>query len=622
MKDENKTKAQLIKELGSLRQQIALLDQPRDKGKRTKQGAAAEAHLFYSLASIAASQFSDDEILQRCLNIVCEYVGWPVGHLYVEASDGTGELAPTAIWHLDNPENFEVFRTVTERTRFASGVGLPGRVSSSGEPAWIPDVQQDTNFPRNQLAKDIGVRAAFGFPIKIGSKTVAVLEFFTDKSEEPNQHVLDVMRMLGIQFGRVLERRRTEEELQEARDELEKRVAERTAELTQANETLRTEITQRRQDVEEKNKHFAFIENSPDFIALAALDGTLLNVNPAGRELVGLASLEQACSKSIPDYLTEEGLKASLEIEQPAVIAHGQWQGESTLRHFKTGAAIPVEIKSFVIRHPDTNEPMGLATVQHDITDRKRAEEELRQSEEKFRSVFENATEGIFRTTPDGHYLMANPALAAMYGYDSPEELMAVLTDIEHQLYAQPEIRTRFISEICGGASVSRFESQVNRKDGSIIWISEAAQAICDDEGETLYYQGTVTDITERKHAEEQLSRAQEREALHLEQTPLAVIEWNLDFEVAAWNPGAERIFGYSRGEAMGRHASIVVPEHYGAHVDTVWEQLLQQTGGTQSRGRGGETWRRREGSISRFGPSLLTIYQQSAGTNPACGRH
>ena len=158
MKDKYKTKAQLINDLESLRQQVALLNKPQDKNKRSEQGTAAEAHLFYSLASIAASQASNDEILHRCLNIVCEYVGWPVGHLYVEASDGTGELAPTAIWHLDNPEKFRVFRTVTERTRFAPGVGLPGRVLSSGEPAWIPDVQRDKNFPRNKLAKDIGVR--------------------------------------------------------------------------------------------------------------------------------------------------------------------------------------------------------------------------------------------------------------------------------------------------------------------------------------------------------------------------------------------------------------------------------------------------------------------------------
>ena len=113
---------------------------------------------------------------------------------------------------------------MTERTRFAPGVGLPGRVLSSGDPAWIPDVQQDKNFPRNKLAWDIGVRGAFGFPVSIGSQIVAVLEFFTHRSMEPDEHVLEIMRMVGIQFGRILERQRAEQALREAQDELERRI--------------------------------------------------------------------------------------------------------------------------------------------------------------------------------------------------------------------------------------------------------------------------------------------------------------------------------------------------------------------------------------------------------------
>ena len=170
--------------------------------------AAAEARMFYSLASITSSETSSDEALQQCLDIVCEYVGWPVGHLYVEASDGSGELAPTTLWHLDHPEEFRVFRAVTERTRFAPGIGLPGRVLSSGEAAWIPDVQDDPNFPRSKLAKDIGVHGAFGFPIKIGSQTVAVLEFFSASSAELDEHVLRIMQVVGTQVGRILERLR------------------------------------------------------------------------------------------------------------------------------------------------------------------------------------------------------------------------------------------------------------------------------------------------------------------------------------------------------------------------------------------------------------------------------
>ncbi len=198
----------------------------------------ADARLFFALATVAALQTTNDEILQKCLDMVCEYVAWPIGHLYVTASDGTDELEPTSIWHLDKPEEFEVFRDVTMHTRFAPGVGLPGRVLESGEPAWIPNVQEDQNFPRNKLADDIGVCGAFGIPVRVRDETVAVLEFFTETIAERDEHVLDVMRMVGFQFGRILDRRRVEEALQRAHDELERRVADRTVELTATNESL------------------------------------------------------------------------------------------------------------------------------------------------------------------------------------------------------------------------------------------------------------------------------------------------------------------------------------------------------------------------------------------------
>lgn len=140
-----------------------------------------------------------------------------------------------------------------------------------------------------------------------------------------------------------------------------------------------------------------------------------------------------------------------------------------------------------------------------DISELKRIEEALRVSEEKYRSIFENSLDGIFQTTPDGHYLSANPALAQIYGYDSPEELMRSLTDIEHQLYLVPERRAEFIRLLQEQDFVANFQSQIYRKDGQIIWISENARAVRNQEGELLYYEGTVEDISEYTHAKEQL---------------------------------------------------------------------------------------------------------------------
>jgi two-component system, sensor histidine kinase and response regulator len=134
-----------------------------------------------------------------------------------------------------------------------------------------------------------------------------------------------------------------------------------------------------------------------------------------------------------------------------------------------------------------------------------RAEEALRLAETKYRTIFENVMEGIFQTTPDGRYLSANPMLARIYGYGGPEEMMSEIADIGHQLYLEPGRREEFVRRIRENGYVTRFESKVRRKDGSEIWISESAREVRDVNGELMYYEGTVEDVTERKRAEEAL---------------------------------------------------------------------------------------------------------------------
>ena len=179
---------------------------------------AMEAKLLQGATDIASGSELIDEAYQKCLDLLCQTIGWPVGHVYQLAEDGSGELDPTAIWHLRDPEESRVFREVTERTRFAPGIGLPGRILSSGEPAWIVDVREDPNFPRAKLADDIGVRGAFGFPVKIKGTTHAVLEFFSTEKMEPDNALLTIMRRVGDQMGRVLERKLTADNLKESEE--------------------------------------------------------------------------------------------------------------------------------------------------------------------------------------------------------------------------------------------------------------------------------------------------------------------------------------------------------------------------------------------------------------------
>lgn len=142
-----------------------------------------------------------------------------------------------------------------------------------------------------------------------------------------------------------------------------------------------------------------------------------------------------------------------------------------------------------------------------DITDRKLAEEALRQAEANYRSIVENAVEGVFQTSTDGRYLIVNSMLARIYGYNSPEELVSSLTDIQHQLYVNPMRRDEFARLMRAQGAVWGFESQIYRRDGSKIWISECARALYNGQGELLGYEGTVEDITQRKQSEIELHR-------------------------------------------------------------------------------------------------------------------
>ncbi|MEG4106916.1 PAS domain S-box protein [Microcoleus sp. S13_C5] len=197
----------------------------------------------------------------------------------------------------------------------------------------------------------------------------------------------------------------------------------------------------------------------------------------------------------------------------------------------------------------------GLVThfigVQSDITDRKQAEEALKQAEAKYRSIFENATEGIFQTAPDGRYLSANQALARMYGYDSPSELIAKCS--AKNLYADRTRRASFMAEISKNGSLKEFESCVRRKDGSTTWISENVREVRDKDGELLYYEGTVAEIADRKRAEAALRNQEYWLKTAINAVPDAI---NLTDSEGRWliaNDCALQLLGWETADYQGK---------------------------------------------------------------------
>ena len=155
----------------------------------------------------------------------------------------------------------------------------------------------------------------------------------------------------------------------------------------------------------------------------------------------------------------------------------------------------------------------GIAAVGRDISERKQIEDELREAERKYRGIFDEAIVGIFQSAPSGRFLSVNPAMARTFGYDSPEEMIASITDISQQFYAEPKRREEFRLVMDRLGSVQNFEYESLRKDGSKIWISMSARAIRQN-GVVVRYEGMNQDITERRLLRDQLLQAQKLESV------------------------------------------------------------------------------------------------------------
>ena len=206
---------------------------------------------------------------------------------------------------------------------------------------------------------------------------------------------------------------------------------------------------------------------------------------------------------SLPDGAGMANIKRAQE-QSPSVpiIVLGEVDDEAVAI-----AAVHEGAQDYLVKDQLNPQLLGRA-IRHAI-ERQRADAALLEAEQKYRGIFEHIVEGIFQTSPDGRYLGANPALARIYGYASPEELSASLTDIGRKLYVEPQRRAEFIQIMQEHDTVTDFESQIYRKDGSIIWIAENVRAIRNRLGQLLYYEGTVEDITQRRLAEEKLRHSE-----------------------------------------------------------------------------------------------------------------
>ena len=427
------------------------------------QKKTAQVKLLQEIGFSANEAATLESVLRLAVDRICAYTGWPVGHIYLRNSETIPELVSTDIWHIDQPEKYRAFRTATEQTNTSSGVSLPGEVFVNGEPKWITDVTKEPAFIPIFNGFEQPVRAGLFFPILVGKDVAGVLEFYSGEVVEPDQALLELMGQIGTQLGRVVERKQAEEKIHE-----------------------REELIQ------------SAISVAPMVLFILDCQGMIRLT--LGNQQAYLFSNRESERHSLFE----------LAQDQPAIIESYQnaLSGKISQLVIKLNETV-LEIHFAPLRNSN-GDINGVVSVASDITSRREVEEALQKSEERFRTIFEDAGLGIDLVDFQGHLIEFNPAFQAMMGY-SPDELRNMtFSDLSHPGDLD-ESHQLFQELITGKRDRYQIDKRYIRKDGGIVWGRVAISAVRNIAGEPQYAIAMLENITVKKQMEAELAELERR---------------------------------------------------------------------------------------------------------------
>ena len=329
--------------------------------------------------------------------------------------------------------------------------------------------------------------------------------------------------------------------------------------------------------------------------------GTLrfLEVNEAAVKHYGYSRAKFRQMRLLDIYPKEDvpRLEAFLHMNQKRLQCSGEWRHRK-----KNGKLIHVDITSHKVTH---NGQKAMLCVVKDITKQKQGQESLKQSEQNYHTLFEHALDGIFRTTPKGRLVYANPALIQMLGYTSEEELLSIKVQ---DLYLNPGDRKQNMLKTDASGELHNLEVDLQRRDGSRITVLENVRAIKDQHGKVLFYEGTLTDITERRQAGEALQENEARLRSLFENTTVGFYRTTPDGRILFSNPALVKMLEYDTFSELAEKNL----EQEGNDVKYSHQEFREQIEREGTiRGREG-VWRTRNGNVINIRQSAHVVRDEN----------
>jgi len=443
-----------------------------------------------------------------------------------------------------------------KKMRLPFGKGLGGLVAKTRKGYIVEDYFAEKSIDRvvDRIVADEGVISGMAVPIQMGAENLGVLYIFNRRRTAFSQSDLDTLFLMGNLAAMEIARKRADEGRRNARDELERRVEERTAELFKSNEHLKLQIEERRRATEKLRKseerYRLLAENVTDVIWIRDMNLRFTYISPSVTEMTGF-SVEEAMASTPEDTYTP----ASVEIAKKALaedLAIERMEQKDPFRtrtlemegFCKDGTTIWTEAKMTFLRDPD-GQPIGILGVSRDISERKQAEKALRGSEEKYRTILEGIEEGYFEVDLAGNFIFFNDSMCRMAGFSCSE-----ITGKNNRDFATPETAKkmyRAFNEVYRTGKPARmFDCEILRKDGSTCIFELSASLMRHSEGKAIGFRGIVRDVTERILADDELDRERKRFRVLVEKTPLGVSIIGEDGHYKYVNPKFVEIFGYT----------------------------------------------------------------------------